>query len=313
MIWIRSKYNMLPKVETNKNPDFSVRTAYLMITMTVLLWSISVVVGRGVHNEIPLIGLNFWRWIIAVVFLAPFVWREVFENFEIILNHWRVYLAQGTFMVGGGTLLFTSLYFTSAINASLVNTTQPAVTALLTWVILKDRLKNIQYVGIASAIAGVIFMIAKADVNTLINFDFNMGDFIVVLAIISYSMYAINLRKLPLSLGTLPTLFVILLFGSFPLLPFYIAETILVKPYPFTLVSCAWAAVLAIIISIGSLALWNTGNRIVGPQRAAVFVSLMPIFGSVLAMTFLGEKIYFYHIIGTIFICTGIFMVVQKH
>jgi drug/metabolite transporter (DMT)-like permease len=70
---------------------------------------------------------------------------------------------------------------------------------------------------------------------------------------------------------------------------------------------------LAIIISIGSLALWNTGNRIVGPQRAAVFVSLMPIFGSVLAMTFLGEKIYFYHIIGTIFICTGIFMVVQKH
>jgi len=304
---------MASTVKENKQENFSTKIAYLMITTTVLLWSISVVIGRGVHDEIPLIGLNFWRWIIAVVFLAPFVWREVWENIEIIRKHWGVYLAQGTFMVGGGTLLFTSLYFTTAINAALVNTTQPAITALLTWVILKDRLKNIQYTGIASAIAGVIFMIAKADINTLINFDFNIGDFIVVFAIVSYSMYAINLRKLPSGLGTFPTLFVILLFGSFPLLPFYIGETILVKPFPFTVNSCAWASVLAIIISIGSLALWNNGNRVVGPQRAAVFVSLMPVFSSALAMTFLGEELYFYHIIGTLFICTGIFMVVRNH
>ena len=129
----------------NGTSKFSVKLAYCMIAATVLLWSIGVVVARGVHDEIPLIGLTFWRWVIAGVFLAPFVWREIYENVEIVRDNWRIYLAQGTFMVGGGTLLFTSLYFTSAINAALVNTTQPAITALLAWVILKDRLKNIQY------------------------------------------------------------------------------------------------------------------------------------------------------------------------
>lgn len=298
---------------SDSQPNISVSTAYLMIMTTVLLWSISVVVARGLHEEIPLIGLTFWRWVTAVVVLAPFVWRDVWRNIDIVRKHWRIYLAQGTFMVGGGALLFTSLNYTTAINASLVNTSQPAVTALLTWIILKDRLKNIQYLGIASAIAGVIFMIAKADLDILLNLDFNIGDFVVVLAIVSYSMYAVNLRKLPPGLGTFSTLFVILFFGMFPLLPFYIGETIFVRPVPFTLEMVGWSVILAILVSIGSLALWNNGNRVVGPHRAAVFVSLMPVFGSILAVGFLGEELFAYHIIGAIFVCVGIFMVVRNH
>ena len=294
-------------------PKISVSVAYLMIAMTVMLWAISVVIARGVHDEIPLIGLTFWRWVIAVFVLAPFVWKDVWRNIDIVRKHWTVFLAQGTFMVGGGAFLFMSLNYTTAINASLVNTSQPAITAFLTWLILKDRLKNIQYVGIASAIAGVLFMIARADINTFINLDLNVGDFIVILAIIFYSMYAINLRKLPPGLGTFSTLFVILFFGIFPLLPFYIGETILVRPVEFNMLTVGTSFVLAIIVSIGSLALWNNGNRVVGPHRAAVFVSLMPVFGSILAVFFLGEELFPYHIIGTIFVCAGIFMVVRNH
>ena len=170
-----------------KHPDglnISVNIAYLMITTNVLLWSISVVIGKGVHKEIPLIGLNFWRWVFGALFLAPFGWREVSQNTAVIKEYWRVYMAQGIFMVGGAALLFTSLYFTSAINASLVNTTQPAITAFLAWIILKDRLKKVQYLGIFSAISGVIFMIVKADLDTLFSVDINIGDFIVILAIV---------------------------------------------------------------------------------------------------------------------------------
>jgi len=304
----------------NKNTEaahshrhISLGTAYLMIAITVLLWAISVIIARDVHDEIPLIGLTFWRWVIAIFVLLPFVIKEVLKNLDIIRQHWWTYFTQGTFMVGGGALLFTSLNFTTAINASLVNTTQPALTALLTWIIMKDRLKGIQYLGIASAIAGLIFMIAKADINTLLNLNFNIGDFIVVLAILSYSMYAIGLRKLPPGLSTFPTLFVILFFGMFSLLPFYIGETILVGPVPFTLHSFVVALILAIIVSIGSLALWNNGNRVVGPHRAAVFVCLMPVYGSILAMSFLGEEIFSYHIIGAVFVIAGIFMVVRNH
>jgi drug/metabolite transporter (DMT)-like permease len=99
----------------------------------------------------------------------------------------------------------------------------------------------------------------------------------------------------------------------FSLLPFYIGETILVRPVPFTLHTFVIALILAIIVSIASLALWNNGVRVVGPHRAAVFVCLMPVYGSILAMSFLGEEIYSYHIIGAIFVIAGIFMVVRNH
>ena len=297
----------------HSHPKIGVGTAYLMIAITVLLWAISVIIARDVHDEIPLIGLTFWRWVIAIIVLVPFVIKDVLQNLELIRKHWLTYFLQGTYMVGGGALLFTSLNFTTAINASLVNTSQPAITALLTWIILKDRLKSVQYLGIASAIAGVIFMIAKADITTLLNLDVNIGDFIVVLAIVSYSMYAVGLRKLPPGLSTFLTLFVILFFGMFSLLPFYIGETILVGPVPFTLHSFVIALILAIIVSIGSLALWNNGNRVVGPHRAAVFVCLMPVYGSILAVAFLGEEIFSFHVIGAVFVIAGIFMVVRNH
>tara|TARA_B100000315_G_scaffold132089_1_gene121539 strand:- start:797 stop:1720 length:924 start_codon:yes stop_codon:yes gene_type:complete len=298
---------------SHTHPNISMSTAYIMIAVTVLLWAISVIIARDVHDEIPLIGLTFWRWVIAIVVLLPFVIKDVMKNLDVIRQHWWTYFTQGTFMVGGGALLFTSLNFTTAINASLVNTTQPAMTALLTWIIMKDRLKGVQYLGIASAIAGLIFMIAKADITTLLNLEINIGDLIVVLAILSYSMYAIGLRKLPPGLSTFPTLFVILFFGMFSLLPFYIGETILVRPVPFTFHTFVIALILAIIVSIGSLALWNNGNRVVGPHRAAVFVCLMPVYSSILAMWFLGEEIFAYHIIGAICVIAGILMVVRNH
>ena len=55
----------------------SPKVAYLMIGITVLLWAIGVVIARGVGDDIPLIGLTFWRWLLAVFILLPFVWREV--------------------------------------------------------------------------------------------------------------------------------------------------------------------------------------------------------------------------------------------
>lgn len=299
--------------DTNTQPSISVPIAYLMLALTVLLWAISVVIARGVHDQIPLIGLTFWRWVVAILILFPFVWRDVAANLDLVRKHWGVYFAQGTFMVGGGALLFTSLNFTTAINAALVNTSQPVLTAMLTWIIMKDRLKGIQYAGIASAIVGVVFVIAKADINVLMNLDFNIGDFLVILAILSYSMYAVNLRKLPTGLKTFPTLFVILFFGMFSIFPFYIGETILVGPVPFTLMTVITTFVLALVVSIASIALWNNGNRVVGPHRAAIFVNLMPVYGSVLAISFLGEELFFYHVIGAVFVCAGIFMVVRNH
>ena len=134
----------------------------------------------------------------------------------------------------------------------------------------------------------------------------------VILAICGYALYAINIRKLPGELGTFPALLVILVSGSIFLLPFYLAESIYLKPVSFSLKLMGIILILALLVSILSISMWNTANALVGPGRAAIFVNLMPVYGSVLAILFLGERLYLYHIAGAALVCAGIFLVVNK-
>jgi len=287
--------------------------ANIMLALTVFLWSVGVVIARAVHDEIPLIGLSFWRWIMASLLLLPFVWKELRDKHDIVRENMRLLVMLGILIVGSGALLFYSLNFTTAINATLVNATQPVLTVFLSWILLGDRLKGIQMLGVMSAMFGVGIMVSRADLNVIVNFDFNKGDFLVILAIIGYAIYAINLHKLPKKLGTFPALFVILFSGSLFLSPFYMAESIYVKPVPFSLLTIGLTIILAIFVSILSMSMWNMANRVIGPGRAVMFVNLLPVYGAILAIIFLDEKLYLYHLFGAGLVCMGIFMVVRKY
>lgn len=288
------------------------KQAYTLLSCTVFLWAIGVVIARGVHEEIPLIGLSFWRWCMAVVILIPFVWRDIFARSTLFKKYIRLLIIQGMLIVGSGTLLFYSLNFTTAINATLVNAAQPVLTVALAWVVLKERLNRLQLLGICSAFMGVGIMVTRASWSVVTHLDFNSGDVLVIIAICGYAMYAINIRKLPRELGTFPALLVILVSGSLLLLPFYMVESFYVKPVNFSLKFSGIVIILALLVSILSISMWNTANAVVGPGRAAIFVNLMPVYGSILAILFLGEKLYLYHIAGAVLVCAGIFLVVNK-
>ena len=90
------------------------------------------------------------------------------------------------------------------------------------------------------------------------------------------------------------------------------AESFYVKPVSFNLKFTGIIMILALLVSILSISMWNTANAVVGPGRAAIFVNLMPVYGSVLAIVFLGEKLYLYHVAGAVLVCTGIFLVVNE-
>ena len=294
-----------------KRSQISVAHAYALLAATVLTWSIGIVIARAVHQEIPPVGLSFWRWVIATIMLFPFVWGAVRNNFRLVLRNLGYFWVQGIFMTGGGLLLFLGVNYTTAINASLVNATQPVFTVLIAWILIRDEIKSIQLIGIVSAFIGVVIMVTRADLEVVTDIDFNTGDWIVILATIFYSLYAVNLRKMPPDIGVFPALFVILLLGSLTLFPFYIVETIFIRPTIISVKLVIVVPVLALIVSILSLAMWNTGNARVGHNRAAIFVNLFPFYSGALAMIFLGEQLYFFHVIGVLFVCAGIFLVVR--
>jgi len=288
------------------------RSAHILLTLTALCLAGNYVIARSVHGEIPPVGLSFWRWAIGALFLAPFVMLKVGELGAAFRVNVNVFALLGSMVVGSTTILFIALNFTTALNVSLINAVQPVLTVLLAVVFLKDRVTKVRILGIFSALLGVVIMLSMGDWAVLTNLQFNVGDLLALAAIFGLASYALNLRKLPNELSVVESLFGITVAGSLMLLPFYIVESMFYATVPVSTSTVIVVVELALLVSVFGNLMWNLGNKIIGPSRAAIFINLIPLFGAILAVAFLGEKIFIYHLVGALMICLGVWLVMRN-
>lgn len=282
--------------------------AYAALTLTAFLLACNHIIGRAVHDDIPPVGLSFWRWVVGSLVLLPFVLRHGAGRWRIYRRHWRAFAVLGFFMIGSTTLVLIALNLTSAINVSLINALQPTLTVLFAWLFLKEALSTGRIAGIVCGVAGVAVMLSRADPALLIRLDFQAGDFVALLAMCGFSGYALNLHRLPRELSGVESLFAITVAGTVMLLPFYLVESAVWKTVPVSTASIGAIAALALLVSVFGNLLWNAGNHLIGPARAAIFINLIPVFGTVLAITFLGERLYFYHVAGGTLVALGLYL-----
>ena len=284
-----------------------------MLSLTALCLAANHVIGRTVHEVIPPLGLSFWRWMAGALIILPFVLPVAAARREAYRTHLGDLSLLGFLIVGSTTAILVALNFTTAVNVSLINAFQPVLTVLLAFVFLGENVSRAGFLGIVLALGGVLIMIFKASWARLTGLQFNGGDLIAVVSMLGFSAYALNLRsRLPRSLSPVESLFGIALTGSLMLLPFYLVESALYKPVPIDMRALVVVLVLALLVSVLGNLMWNLGNRLIGPSRAAMFINLIPLFGAILAVVFLDEQIHAYHLVGAIMICAGIWLLVRK-
>ncbi len=286
--------------------------AALLLTLTMLCYAGNHIIGRAVHSDIPPLGLSFWRWLFGAAILFPFVVRDLGSLMPRFIRHWRIFALLGLTMIGSTSLVLVGLNFTTAANTSLINATQPTITALLCWIFLKDKLSFGQWCGVAIAFIGVAQMILRGDWQVLTNLSFNSGDLIVLLAMFGFATYAINIRRIPAEYTVVQSLFAVILFGLIPLTPLYLAETVLYKSVPFSWHTVLVVLVLSLLVSVLGMLMWTRGNQLVGPNRAAIYMNLLPLFGAIMAVVFLHEVIAVYHLVGGLLIGGGMLLVLYK-
>jgi drug/metabolite transporter (DMT)-like permease len=214
----------------------------------------------------------------------------------------------GFFMIGSTTLVLVALNMTSAINVSLINAVQPTLTVLFGRLFFKEALNTRRTVGIVCGVVGVAVMVSRADLALLAGLDFQPGDFVALLAMCGFSGYALNLHRLPRDLSGVESLFAITVAGTALLLPFYLVESMVWKTVPVSPTSIGAILALALLVSVFGNLMWNAGNRLIGPARAAIFINLIPVFGTVLAMVFLDERLYRYHLTGGGLVALGLYL-----
>ncbi len=283
----------------------------VMLCCAALFLAANHVIGRGVHEWLPPVGLSFWRWVLAAFMLLPFIYKRLPYTLKVLRAKLGLFLLLGGLMIGSTTAILVALNFTTAINTSLVNALQPVFTVTIAWLFFSRPLQPRQWLGIASATFGVTLMICRGSLATLLTLDFNIGDVIAILSMSGFSAYAVNIFRLPADLGPAEQLFGIILGGSALLLPFYIAETMFYTPMPFNALALKAVLSLAILVSFLSMLIWNLGNQAIGPERASVFINLIPIFAAILAVIFLGESFLWFHLVGLVLVICGIFLVLR--
>ena len=160
---------------------------------------------------------------------------------------------------------------------------------------------------------GVIMMLSKGNWQTMINMSFNLGDLIVIAAMFGLATYSINLRKIPSELTSIEILFAIIIIGCTFLLPFYLLETIFYQPVPINSVSIYSILGMAFFVVVVGMLTWNIGIQMLGPAISSVFLNLIPVFGTVLSVIFLGEIFHLYHLICLVLVCVGMLMVLSQN
>ena len=283
-------------------------SAWALLVLSNLFWAGNIVLGRGVVGMVPPIALAYWRWTGAFVIAFGFAWPHLKRDAPILLRHWRMLLLlSATGIATYNTMSYIGLTGTTALNVLLLQSAGPLIIIVWAFVLFGDRPTLRQTTGVLISLAGVATIAAHGSLDSLLQLKLNRGDVWILVAMVIYGVYAAMFRRRPAA-HPLSFLVATMGIGSLMILPFYLWETAqggrILGGLP------AWLALayIAVFPSFIAYLFFNRGIELIGAGRAGQSWHLMPVFGSILAVLFLGETFYVYHATGIAMIGAGILL-----
>jgi drug/metabolite transporter (DMT)-like permease len=283
--------------------------AYLMLCGPVLFWSGNFVLARAMSADIEPITLSFWRWMIALLVFLPFSVRALIRDWSIIKSKLPLLLLMGALGVAGfNTFVYLGVHQTTATNALLINSFIPIFIILLARIMLGGQMSYRKLLAVLISSLGVLILVVKGDIQNLLGLEINHGDLWILLAALFWAVYSICLRWRPLGLSSSAFLLFTMLVGVALLLPFYLYVLFQGEYLVLNTANLMTITYVALFPSIGAFLLWNQGVKMVGAPTAGQFIHLMPVIGTLMAVVFLGEHLYWFHFLGAIAIGFGVFL-----
>jgi drug/metabolite transporter (DMT)-like permease len=284
--------------------------AYVMLTLCSLFWSGNFIVGKfSTFYDIPPLTLNFFRWLLIWIILIPFTFKDIIKNFNIIKkNFYSIFFMSITSISIFNSVVYYSLNFTQVLNGVLMISTIPVLIIFISFIFKTEKISFNQILGVFFSITGVIIIITRLDFLRLINLDLNKGDLLLLIAMLSWAIYSTMLKTFKIPLKDLTFISTIISIGLIFLFPQFLFEYKNYQIIQFNLPVIAITSYVVLFAGIGAYIFWNKGVTIIGPNKAGIFLHLMPVFSSFMAIFILNEKLMSFHIIGTTVIAVGIYL-----
>jgi len=279
---------------------------YLLLSLASLFWAGNIVLARYVAGHVPPLTLSCIRWIGVFLILLPFAKDHLRKDWPVLRKNLPLMLLlSATGFAYNNAISYWAMQYTEALNALLIQSAGPLFVALWALALFGVRLTRAQALGIAISLLGVLTIILRGDFSALLGIRFNRGDLMFASSLLAFGLYSALMTRRPvthqLSLISFTTGC-----GAAMLLPFAIWEAVAgIRLQPDTL-SLATLAYVVIFPSTLAYLCFNRGIALIGPNRAAPFFHLVPVFGSAMAILLLGEALRPFHLIGYALVLAGV-------
>ncbi len=271
------------------------------------MWAGNFVFGKPLLEALPPFGINLIRWVLACLVLVPLT-LALEGRFPKPARHQLLglFAMSLTGVVLFNALVYLSLEYTTSTNAALINGTTPVLTIVIAAVVGLDRLTGRRLGGAFVSLVGVGWIVSQGSLEALVQFSFNRGDLVMVLATLSWAIYTIVLNHMRADLSPLATLTIVTVLALPPLAAVGGYELITQPIGPVTSVVVVGLIYVGVLASVAAFMAWSIGIEGIGAARGSIFLNLIPVFTAVIAVLTLGERVALVQLVGGLLVIGGV-------
>ncbi len=288
--------------------------AYTFLILAALFWSGNFIIGKfATLFEVPPLTLNFLRWVMVWFILIPFTIKEILASKAYIKKNFLVIGFMGVLSISTfNSVVYFALNFTQVINAVLMLATIPVMIIIFSSIMKVEKTNLFQISGLILSIIGVGTIISNADINKIVSLNFNKGDLWMIVCVLSWSLYSTLLKKNKFQLSQFTLIQIMVTVGLIFLVPQFLYEQSIGLDIKINKASILILFYVVIFPAIAAYYCWQKAIELIGPNRSAMFIQLMPLFSAILAIIIFKEKFQLYHFVGATFIICGIYLSNRK-
>ncbi len=290
-------------------PGPTARWATLLLWVVPALWSSNYLIARLSPGVIAPHALALGRWSLALALMLPFVGTVLWRQRVALRREWPQLLALGALgMWICGAWVYLGGQTTTATNIALIYAASPVLIAVVGVKLLHERMSGAQRLAVAAALAGVLFVIARGDIDTLLAVRFVVGDLWIVGAALAWTAYSVLLKRWPSALAPAPRLAAVMAGGVLCLLPFTAWEAWTQDSPPFGWAAAGLVLLGAVLPGVLSYTAYSFLQRELGAARTALLLYLAPVYAALSAWWVLGEAPGWHHAVGAALILPSIWL-----
>lgn len=285
-------------------------TAFGALTFAAVAWGGSIVAQKWALGSLSAVEVSLLRGAGALALLVPLWWWQEGRTTRFAGRDLVILAVLSLGVLGNHLLTLFGLRYVEAAVGGVIIGAAPAITALLSSLLIRDLPFRVVALGCAVSFGGVM-LVSSTGQGSEGGANPWLGGTLVVLAQVCWALYSIGGRRIMERFSPLTVNWTTLLFSLLPQVPLLWTDQKAVVAGLDSVVPSAWLAVAFLIVfptALGQQA-WLYGVKGVGPSRAGIFINLIPVSALLLSVMILGETLDAAKLAGIALILAGVWLV----